>query len=240
MKNIPNLENIIIAHRGNHNSKIPENSLLAFKTSLKENRPIELDVQLTKDNVLVVFHDYNLLRMTNQNLFLQDLTYSELKEINLLNTNEKIPTLKEVLSLINGKVLLDIEIKNTKRITDTCKELLNELQNYPNNYLVKSFNPLIVFWFKKNAPNIPRGLLIMDNYTNNKLINIIVKSKATIKLCTPDFLAISKKMLKQKKWQKYQEKLPILIWTIKSRQEITYKNKNIGYICNIPFETQDT
>lgn len=237
MKNIPNLENIIIAHRGNHNSKIPENSLLAFKTSLKENRPIEMDVQLTKDNVLVVFHDYNLLRMTNKNLFLQDLTYSELKEISLLNTSEKIPTLKEVLNLIKGKVLLDIEIKNTKRINATCKELLKELQNYPKNYLVKSFNPLIVLWFKKNAPNIPRGLLITDNYSNSKIINRILKSQAIIKLCAPDFLAISKKMLKQKKWQKYQEKIPILIWTIKNRQEISYKNKNVGYICNIPFET---
>ena len=237
MKNIPNLENIIIAHRGNHNSKIPENSLLAFKTSLKENRPIEMDVQLTKDNVLVAFHDYNLLRMTNKNLFLQDLTYSELKEISLLNTSEKIPTLKEVLNLIKGKVLLDIEIKNTKRINATCKELLKELQNYPKNYLVKSFNPLIVLWFKKNAPNIPRGLLITDNYSNSKIINRILKSQAIIKLCAPDFLAISKKMLKQKKWQKYQEKVPILIWTIKNRQEISYKNKNVGYICNIPFET---
>ena len=111
MRNIPNLENIIIAHRGNHNETTPENSLKAFKTSLKENRPIELDVQLTKDNVLVVFHDYNLLRMTNKNLYLQDLTYEELKKLTLLNSHEKIPTFKEVLTLINGQVLLDIEIK---------------------------------------------------------------------------------------------------------------------------------
>lgn len=236
MRNIPNLENIIIAHRGNHNETTPENSLKAFKTSLKENRPIELDVQLTKDNVLVVFHDYNLLRMTNKNLYLQDLTYEELKKLTLLNSHEKIPTFKEVLTLINGQVLLDIEIKNTKRIEDTCKMLVKELENYPSNYLIKSFNPLIVLWFKKNAKNIPRGLLIGEKYSNNRLINKFVKSNFLINLCKPDFLALSKKMLKEKKWQKYKEKLPILLWTIETRKELSLNEKNIGYICNIPFK----
>ncbi len=236
MKQIPNIENIIIAHRGNHNEKIPENSLAAFKISLKENRPIELDIQLTKDNVLVVFHDYNLYRMTKENLFVQDLTYKEIQKFNLLDTNEKIPTFEEVLKLVKGQVLLDIEIKNTKRIDDTCNKLVELLKNYPNNYLVKSFNPLIVLWFKKNAQNIPRGLLITEKYTNNKLINILVKSKLIINYCQPDFLAISKKMLTQKKWQKYKEKMPILVWTINSRKEISYQEKNIGYICNIPFK----
>lgn len=236
MKQIPNIENIIIAHRGNHNEKIPENSLAAFKISLKENRPIELDIQLTKDNVLVVFHDYNLYRMTKENLFIQDLTYKEIQKFNLLNTNEKIPTFEEVLKLVKGKVLLDIEIKNTKRIDDTCNKLVELLKNYPNNYLIKSFNPLIVLWFKKNASSIPRGLLITEKYTNNKLINVLVKSKLIINYCQPDFLAISKKMLSQKKWQKYKEKMPILVWTVNSRKEISYQEKNIGYICNIPFK----
>ncbi len=238
MKKIHNLENIIIAHRGNHTNKIPENSLLAFKTSLKENRPIELDVQLTKDNILVVFHDYNLSRMTNKNLFLQDLTYQEISKYTLQDTQEKIPTLQEVLNLIQGKVLLDIEIKNTNRIEKTCKILMETLNTYPKNYIVKSFNPKIVVWLKKNAPSIPRGLLITDHYTENKLINLLMKSNFIINLCKPDFLAISKKLIIKKKWQKLSKKIPILIWTIKSRKEIkeiTYNEKNIGYICNLPF-----
>lgn len=71
----------IIAHRGIHNNKdIPENSLLAFKTAVENNYAIELDVQLTKDNVLVVFHDYDLKRMTNKNGLIQDLTYKELQK----------------------------------------------------------------------------------------------------------------------------------------------------------------
>ena len=87
----------IVAHRGIHNNKeIPENSLAAFKQALKLNYPIELDVQLTKDNTLVVFHDYNLKRLTNKDLILQQATYDDLKKLSLLNTTEKIPNLKEV------------------------------------------------------------------------------------------------------------------------------------------------
>ncbi len=235
MRNIPNLENIIIAHRGNHNNKIPENSLKAFKLSLKENRPIELDVQLTKDNVLVVFHDENLLRMTNKNIILQETTYEEISKLFLLNTKEKIPTLEEVLNLINGNVLLDIEIKNTKRINDTCRSLLELLRNYPNNYLIKSFNPLIVLWFKKNASYIPRGLLIAKNYSKNKFINILVKSKFMINLCNLDFIALNKNLINEKKWLNYKEKMPVLLWTINSSLEIS-NDKNIGFICNIPFK----
>ena len=75
-------DNVIIAHRGVHNNiDIPENSLLAFKEAIKNNLAIELDVQLTKDNVLVVFHDNNLERMTKVNKNICNLTYNELKNI---------------------------------------------------------------------------------------------------------------------------------------------------------------
>ena len=92
-----------IAHRGIHNNiDIPENSLLAFKKAKELNIPIELDIQITKDNRLIVFHDYSLNRMTNIDKKIKDCTYQELSRINLLKTNEKIPLLKDVLKLING------------------------------------------------------------------------------------------------------------------------------------------
>ena len=69
----------IIAHRGIFdNIKIPENSIKAFQKAIDKNIPIELDVQLTKDNVLVVFHDYTLDRMTSQKGILQKKTYEEI------------------------------------------------------------------------------------------------------------------------------------------------------------------
>lgn len=211
-----------IAHRGMFdNIKIPENSLSSFKKALKYNYSIELDIQLTKDNILVVFHDSNLKRMTGINKLIEDTNYNELKELKLLNTNEHIPTLDEVLNLVNNKVLLDIEIKDTKKIKEITNILKNKLSNY-NNYVLKSFDPRIVRSLKKNI-NTEVGYLID---TKHKLLsNILV-----IKYSKADFLSISKKLLNTKKFQKLKNKYQLLIWTIKDKNEI--KDENIIYICN--------
>lgn len=227
------MNNLIIAHRGMFNNlNIPENSIKAFKKALIYNYPIELDVHLTKDNILVVFHDHNLFRMTGVNKNIQDLTYDEIKELKLLNTEEKIPTLKEVLELVDNQILLDIEVKNTKRIKTTCNILLKELENY-SNYDLKSFNPRIVKYLKKKNPNLTVGYLIENKY-DFKLYNVLLKNKYIIKYCNPDFLAISKKLLKNKKFKKIVDKYPTMIWTITSEKQIN--NDKYIYICNnLPF-----
>ena len=125
----------IIAHRGVHdNKKTPENSLEAFQKAIEYNYPIELDVQLTKDNILVVFHDFTLTRMTKNTNYIQDTNYQDIKDLKLLNTNEKIPTLKEVLELVDNKLLIDIEIKNytaLKRDYEKLEKKYNDLSNTP-------------------------------------------------------------------------------------------------------------
>ena len=126
----------IIAHRGVFNNiDIPENSIKSFKEALKLNIDVEFDIQLTKDNVLVIFHDDNLKRMTGIDKNIQECNYDEIKNLKLLNTNEYIPTLDEVLKLINDKVFMDIEIKNIKRIKDTCSLLVNKLNKYKKKIL---------------------------------------------------------------------------------------------------------
>lgn len=211
-----------IAHRGMFdNIKIPENSLAAFKKALKYNYSIELDVQLTKDNIPVVFHDSNLKRMTGLDKLIEDTNYDELKELKLLNTKEYIPTLNEVLNLVDNKVLLDIEIKKTKRIKEITNILKNKLSNY-NNFVLKSFDPKIVRNLKKNI-NAEVGYLIGNNHKLLSTIPVIKYSKA-------DFLSISKKLLNTKKFQKLKNKYQLLIWTIKDKDEI--KDENIIYICN--------
>ena len=212
-----------IAHRGMFdNIKIPENSIAAFKKALKYNYSIELDVQLTKDNVLVVFHDENLKRMTGIDKLIQDSNYKEIKDLKLLNTKEYIPTLDEVLKLIDNKVLLDIEVKSTKKIKEITNILKDKLKEY-NNYVLKSFDPRIVRNLKSTIPNTEIGYLI-DGKRKILYSNFIIKySKA-------DFLSISKKLLKTKKFNKLKNKYQLLIWTIKDKDEI--KDENIIYICN--------
>ena len=229
-----NKENKIIAHRGIFNNiNIPENSIKSFKEAIKYNYPFELDIQLTKDNKLVVFHDYNTKRMTNEDYIIQESTYDEIKDLCLLNTKYKIPLFEEILKNNNDKCLIDIEIKNTKRIKETIDELIKELTNY-NNYIVKSFNPKIVRYIKKNYPNIKCGLLLKSKY-KNKLLNIIAKTNLIIKYSKCDFIAISQKLLNSKKYQKKSSKIETLVWTITKMEDINYDN-DIKYICNnLPF-----
>lgn len=211
-----------IAHRGMFdNIKVPENSISAFKKALKYNYSIELDVQLTKDNILVVFHDSNLKRMTGIDKLITDTNYNELKKLKLLNTKECIPTLEEVLKLVNNKVLLDIEVKNTKKIKEITNILKKQLRDY-NNYVLKSFNPKIVRYLKKNI-NTEVGYLIDSKHK-------LLYSNLVIKYSKADFLSISKKLLENRKFQKLKNKYQLLIWTIKDKNEI--KDENIIYICN--------
>ena len=218
------LNNLIIAHRGIHNNiNIPENSILAFSKAIKKSYPIELDVQLTKDNILIVFHDKNLKRMTGCCKDINELTYNEIKKLKLLNTYQIIPTLKDVLNLVNGKVLLDIEIKSTKKINKICEILTS----YNHPFIIKSFSPRIIRWFYKNNPDIIRGLLISKKYYNGIIGSIILN------LCKPNFLAISKNYIKKYGLKKYYRKYPIMIWTIQNKQEINiFKYLTTNYICN--------
>lgn len=226
-------KNKVFAHRGIHNNKdIPENSLKAFKLAMNKNIPIELDIHLTKDNQLVVFHDDNLIRMTNQDKNIEDITMEEIKTYNLLNTKEKIPTLEEVLSLIKGKVLIDIEVKGKKRINTLVNQLLKKLEKYNGEIIIKSFNPKIVKELKTKTRKYPIGLLITYNSTD-KIYNLFSKTNIFLHYTSPDFIAISKKLIHNKKLQKYITKLPVLIWTIKDNNEIiNINNKNFIYIAN--------
>ena len=225
--------NKIIAHRGVFDNKsVPENSMLSFMNAIKYNYPIELDVQLTKDNKLVVFHDDNLLRMTGYDKLLQEANYSEISNLKLLNANEKIPTFNEVLKLINNRVFLDIEVKNTKRVKETCDLLMKELINY-SNYSIKSFNPFIVRFIKKNYPSVRCGYLISSKY--NKRILLLCKSNFFIKYSMCDFLSLDKKLLKKDKFKNLSSKYPLQVWTIKKKEDVNYID-NVTYICNnLPF-----
>ncbi|MGN1222079.1 MAG: glycerophosphodiester phosphodiesterase family protein, partial [Christensenellales bacterium] len=96
------LVNKLIAHRGVHDKDVPENSLLAFQKAIEKGYAIELDVNPLADGTPVVFHDSKMSRMTGKDKYIQNLTKEELSQITLLNSTEKIPTLKEVLKFVNG------------------------------------------------------------------------------------------------------------------------------------------
>ncbi len=236
-KDLEFLKGLYIAHRGLHDNEkgIPENSIKAFKEAVKRNIPVEFDVHLLKDGNIVVFHDDNLSRMTGYNKMIKDCTYEEICELRLLDTNEKIPLIEEVLQLIDGKVLIDIELKYDAERGKLEKRLCDFLDNYKGKFIVKSFHPYAVNWFKKHKPEYVRGQLATD-YKNEKSLGFIKRFIAKNMLYNfitkPDFIAYDLKALPNKMVETYRKKsCPILIWTIKTHEELeTAKQYGDSYI----------
>ena len=133
----------IAAHRGLHNIKkgIPENSMGAFEQAARHGLAIELDIHMTLDKKLVVFHDYNLKRMTGEWGFIEEKTLEELSGLHLLETAYKIPLLDEVLEKIHGRVPVIMEIKTELFHGELEGILWKRLQRYKGEFVIESFNP---------------------------------------------------------------------------------------------------
>lgn len=149
------------AHRGLHtpDKSVPENSLAAFRAAVRAGYGIELDIQFTKDEQIVVFHDDTLDRVCGVHGRVDDYTLKELTSFSLCGTGERIPLFSEVLSLVGGRVPLIVELKSGRKNSLLCSKSLRLLRRYQGPYCVESFNPLIVAWFRFHAPDILRGQL---------------------------------------------------------------------------------
>ena len=153
------------AHRGVYNNTdIPENSIAAFKIAVEKGYGIELDIRLTKDSEIVVFHDDSLTRMCKVKEDVSSLTLDELRKLYLLDSKEQIPTFKEFLELVNGKVPLLIEYKTGlpgESASLICSKAEALLYKYSGSYFIESFNYMVLEWYKLNKPQIMRGQLAM-------------------------------------------------------------------------------
>lgn len=222
MKDLEFLSRNLIAHRGYHNNKkgIPENSVLAFKKAIDNNYLIELDVRLTKDKKLVVFHDGNLKRVCGVNKRVKDLTYRELLKYNLFDTTLKVPLFSDVIKLVNGRVPILIETKYHNRFGVLEKILINELSNYKGLYAIQSFYPMSLLWLKRNTKDIPIGLL-SSNFKNdlNRLKSIIGKTLILDLFFKTDFISYDVKGLPNNYLSYKRDKKKIVIWTIKNKKD---------------------
>lgn len=225
-------KNTYYAHRGLHdnNGPCPENSLGAFKKAVEAGYGIELDVQPTKDEVLVVFHDEDLERICSVKGNVRDYTYAELQSFSLLSTAEKIPTFQETLEVVDGKVPLIVEMKVHAAPARVC-ELANKcLATYKGLYCIESFHPMAVYWYKKNRPEVVRGQLSTNLKKENgkqKLDYFIVHHLLLNILVQPDFIAychLFPNELSEKICIKVYKSLSAG-WTIKSQEELEIAKK---------------
>ena len=183
------------AHRGLWNAQNPENSLAAFALAIKHGYGIELDVHLSSDGEVMVFHDDNLKRVCGIDKNISDLTCAQLKAIRLGNSSQTIPTLDEVLSLVRGRVTLLIEIKSTGKNDALCREVAKKLDSYSGAFAVQSFSPLIIRWFMQYRPTYARGQLVTrltkENQPAMKPLLRFALSNILLNVITrPDFISI--------------------------------------------------
>lgn len=157
------------AHRGLHTKdrSVPENSLKAFDLAAAAGYGMELDVQLSSDGQVVVFHDDTLDRVCGVHSRVDEKTYEELKKLSLCGTEYTIPLFTEVLDTIHGRGPLIVELKTGHRNRELCEKTYAILAEYKGDVCIESFNPFIVAWFRFHAPELLRGQLSMPYAPGN-------------------------------------------------------------------------
>ncbi len=223
------------AHRGLWDAQTPENSLAAFKKAVDAGYGIEFDIHKTKDGHVVVFHDDTLVRMCGVEGKVEDKTLAELRELRLGGTDEKIPLLTEMLALVDGRVPLLVELKGTAMDTSLCPVANEILSQYKGDYIIESFNPLLVRWYRKNAPGVVRGQLfcnLLKEKKGNKLFYFLITVLATNVLARPHFLAYGQESVHNLSFMicKYLFRAPAYVWTVRKPEQIPAKKRNEGII----------
>lgn len=225
---------ILYAHRGLHDNSTdaPENSMKAFAKAVEAGYGIEMDVQLSKDGIPVVFHDFTLDRMCGRKGRVCEYTYEELQELRLADSQEKIPKFEDVLKLVDGKVPLIVEYKLVGNNTNVCVAGNDLLSRYEGKYCIESFHPFALLWYRKHNKKIMRGQLSysfkeekgykrspLEMMLANLLFNFISK---------PDFIAYNHKDYRNKARGicRYVYGGLAVAWTIKNQEELDARRED--------------
>lgn len=224
---------VYYAHRGLHDNQTsaPENSMPAFRKAVEAGYGIELDVQLTKDGVPVIFHDFTLERICGVPGKIEDFTYEELRKLSLLQTEERIPSLEEFLNMVDGKVPLIVELKIEWTDLSLCPVVQEMLAAYHGVYCIESFNPLALLWYRRYHREVMRGQLATNfrqdgNYKSllHFLLTHLLMNWAT----SPDFIAYNCRF-KEEPGRRICKKLYrnlAVAWTVKNQKQLESLEKD--------------
>jgi glycerophosphoryl diester phosphodiesterase len=219
------LQKARFAHRGLHaiSQGVPENSLKAFSLAVEQGYGIELDVHLSKDGVLVVEHDDSLLRTCGTDRAIEDCRWEEIKDLNLEGTEEKLPSLEQVFALVDGKIPLLIEAKAYRGNQAALAAAIHQaLQGYSGDSCVESFDPRVLFWFRKNAPEVVRGqlsgYLLRHGAKVSKGVDFAMRHLLVNFLSRPDFIAYDHRDHRGISFRLCRAifRPPVFFWTVKS------------------------
>jgi glycerophosphoryl diester phosphodiesterase len=231
-----------IAHRGLHDKAngILENSITAADAAIAGGFGIECDVQLTADDEAVVFHDFNLDRLTGATGDVRARKASDLTRIGITGSkSDTIPLLSTFLDRIGGRVPLVVEIKSrfdgdmtlTRR---TCEVLAA----YSGPAVIKSFDPAIVAEVRRIAPDIPRGIVAESHHTDKSYNSLTAEQKHAL----GNLLHFPESQPQFVSWRvmdlpsaapflaRHLGRLPVMTWTVRTAEDRERASKHADQI----------
>ena len=223
-----------VAHRALHDrteGRI-ENTLSAVRAALDRGFAIEVDLQLTADEEVIVFHDDMLDRLTESTGRVDQTSLSAIRAIKLRNTTDRIPTLDELLEEVAGRTPLVIELKSNwtgdRRLEHRVAGILS---TYSGPAAVMSFDPASVHAMRKLAPHLPRGL-VADRFEEEEWPGIPPHYRLALRhllsaaYALPQFIAYDVKALPATAPLLLRHLgLPLLTWTVRTPADVETARK---------------
>jgi len=207
------------AHRGLHGPGAPENSISAFAAAISNGMGIECDVQKSADEKAMVFHDWELDRLTGETGAVAARMSAELAQIPLTGSNDRIPSLRDLLGFIRGRVplLIEVKAKRHRRTTPLCLAVRRALEGYQGDHAVMSFDPRVAHWFRRHSPRTVRGLVVTEE--NARTVNGRLFRHWCLWHAKPDFLAYDVRDFPSGFAAAQRKRgLPVLTWTVRSAE----------------------
>lgn len=211
------LRDHVFAHRGVHGPGICENSPGAFAAAIKAGFGIECDVRRTGDERAVVFHDATLDRLAGRAGRLDKMAIGEITQVPLTIGGELVPTLRDVLDQVAGRVPLLLELKadRGRSVHRLCRAVRRDLEGYRGPVAVMSFDPRVGAWFASRAPLVLRGLVVTEE--NSRTFSGTVKRHMALWHARAQFLAYDVRDLPSGFAAGQRKRgLPLLTWTVAS------------------------
>jgi glycerophosphoryl diester phosphodiesterase len=213
------IEGARFAHRGLHGDGLPENSPSAFAAALTRGWGIECDVQKSSDDQAMVFHDFELDRLTAEHGPINQLSGAQIGAIRLSGSADTIPSLRQVLDLIDGQapVLIEVKSKRERPVSAICLSVRRALEGYRGPHAVMSFDPRVGSWFARHSPLTTRGLVVTEE--NDKALPGRLRRHLWLWLAKPDFLAYDIRDLPSRFAASQRRRgIPVTTWTVRSAE----------------------
>jgi len=213
----------IFAHRGLHGGGVPENSPSAFTAAVARGLGVECDVHKASDGQAVVFHDWELDRLTAETGPVTARSAAQLGHVRLLGGGPEdcVPTLRQVLDRVAGQVPLLIEVKSRRNrpVGALCLSVRRVLEGFRGPHAVMSFDPRVSRWFHRHSPHTVRGLIVSEE--GNKALPGRLRRHLSLWCARPDFLAYDIRDLPGRFPAAQRRRgLPLATWTVRSPEQL--------------------